>query len=150
MSIYRKIYEQQYGPIPVDENGKSFHIHHIDGNRKNNNITNLIALSERDHYDLHFKQGDYGACNRLSYIMNMSQEEKSQIATLSNKSRLENDNHPFLRKDFQKNIQKRLIDSGEHHLLKFNFEKITCPVCGKSMNKGNYVKYKHGPDCGKK
>jgi hypothetical protein len=26
---YRKIYEDKFGPIPKDEMGRSFHIHHI-------------------------------------------------------------------------------------------------------------------------
>jgi hypothetical protein len=36
MSIYRKIYEQNFGPIPKDGDGRSYDVHHIDGNRNNN------------------------------------------------------------------------------------------------------------------
>lgn len=32
---YRRIYEQHYGPIPKDEQGRSYEIHHIDGNHNN-------------------------------------------------------------------------------------------------------------------
>ena len=38
---YRKIYEQHYGPIPKDTDGRSYEIHHIDGNHNNNDINNL-------------------------------------------------------------------------------------------------------------
>jgi len=27
--FYRKIYEQHYGPIPVDSDGRTYEIHHI-------------------------------------------------------------------------------------------------------------------------
>ena len=53
---YRKLYENFYGPIPKDSNGRTFDIHHIDGNRKNNSIDNLICLSIEDHYKIHLKQ----------------------------------------------------------------------------------------------
>lgn len=53
---YRKIWENVYGPIPKDSLGRTFDIHHIDGNRKNNSIENLICLSLEDHYKIHLKQ----------------------------------------------------------------------------------------------
>ena len=58
---YRKIYEEAYGEIP-----RGYHIHHIDGNSHNNHPDNLVALSPEDHYDIHFEQGDLGACALLS------------------------------------------------------------------------------------
>jgi len=53
---YRKIWEQTHGQIPKDEQGRTYDIHHIDGNRKNNSIENLICLSLEDHYKIHLKQ----------------------------------------------------------------------------------------------
>jgi hypothetical protein len=53
---YRKLWEDTYGPIPKDSNGRTYDIHHIDGNRKNNSIENLICLSVEDHYKIHLKQ----------------------------------------------------------------------------------------------
>lgn len=53
-SIYRKIYEQHFGPIPKDELGRSYHIHHKDGNPFNNDPSNLEALSCVDHQHEHF------------------------------------------------------------------------------------------------
>jgi len=53
---YRKLWEQTHGQIPKDEKGRTYDIHHIDGNRKNNSIENLICLSLEDHYKIHLKQ----------------------------------------------------------------------------------------------
>lgn len=45
---YRKIYEEHHGIIP-----DGFHIHHLDGNPSNNDISNLIAISPEEHAILH-------------------------------------------------------------------------------------------------
>ena len=46
---YRKIYEEHHNvKIP-----KGWHIHHIDGNNKNNDISNLEMLSPDDHAEKH-------------------------------------------------------------------------------------------------
>lgn len=50
---HRKIWKAHHGEIP-----KGKHIHHLDGNRENNHISNLICLSAEDHYKLHKSQGD--------------------------------------------------------------------------------------------
>lgn len=52
---YRKIWESFHGPIPKDEKDRTYDIHHIDGNRKNNSIENLICLSIEDHYKIHLE-----------------------------------------------------------------------------------------------
>ena len=78
--IYRKIYIENYGPIPKDSEGRAYHIHHIDGDRKNNDPKNLVALSLQEHYDVHYAQGDWAACRSLSSYMNISVEEKSRLA----------------------------------------------------------------------
>jgi len=41
--------EKKYGK----EKLKGMHVHHIDGDKKNNDNSNLILLSKEDHYDLH-------------------------------------------------------------------------------------------------
>ena len=42
--IHRLVYETFVGEIPC-----GFQIHHLDGNKQNNHVNNLIALSTRDH-----------------------------------------------------------------------------------------------------
>jgi hypothetical protein len=78
--VYRKIYEQHYGPIPKDDEGRTFEIHHKDGDTENNDPANLVALSIKDHYDLHYSQGDWSACLAMSHRMKISPEEKSELA----------------------------------------------------------------------
>lgn len=46
--LHRYIYICEKGEIP-----QGYHIHHIDFNKDNNDISNLIALSEYDHLKLH-------------------------------------------------------------------------------------------------
>lgn len=63
---YRKIWVKANGPIPVDAEGRSYEIHHIDGNRSNNNLDNLLCLSIKDHFELHYNKGEYFAANLIS------------------------------------------------------------------------------------
>lgn len=76
---YRKIYENHKGPIPKDEKGRSYEIHHIDGNPENNVISNLIAVSIEEHYNIHKRQGDLGACWLMSARLLLDAEEMSRL-----------------------------------------------------------------------
>ena len=90
MSIYtnnvyhRKLWESVYGQIPKDAEGRSYEIHHIDGNHKNNDITNLLCVSIKEHYAIHKAQGDIKACLIMSKRMRLSPEEKSRLAKIAN------------------------------------------------------------------
>lgn len=79
---YRKIYEHHHGPIPKDETGRSYHVHHKDGRRTNNSPDNLVALSLQEHYDIHYAQGDWAAAMKLASTMGKSKEEVAEIARL--------------------------------------------------------------------
>ena len=128
---YRKIYQNHYGPIPKEPNGRSYEIHHIDGNHDNNDPSNLIAITIQEHYNWHYAQGDYGACFLImTERMIYTPEEISNIASLSNKKRVIEGTHHLLggavtRKQIADgkhyfsgpiNNQKRIQD-GTHHLL---------------------------------
>ena len=76
---YRKIWEKTYGSIPKDINGRSYEIHHIDGNHKNNSIENLKCLTIKEHYDEHYKNGDYGACVMIAKRMGLPHDYISNI-----------------------------------------------------------------------
>lgn len=79
MKNYRKIWEKKYGNIPVDENGKKYDIHHIDGDRSNNSIDNLMAVSIKEHYHIHKNQGDWQACHVIMKRLNLSVQEQLEI-----------------------------------------------------------------------
>lgn len=76
---YRKIYERYHGSIPKDNKGRSFEIHHIDGNHDNNDITNLMAVSIEEHYKIHKEQGDLGACWLMSPRLELDAQEMSLL-----------------------------------------------------------------------
>ena len=46
--LHRLIYEECFGSIP-----KGFQVHHIDGDKTNNNPSNLMMLSKSNHHSLH-------------------------------------------------------------------------------------------------
>jgi hypothetical protein len=94
--IYRKIWEDHNGPIPRDEEGRTFEIHHIDGNRQNNDISNLACLSILDHYNIHYGQEDWGACMRISQRMSVPPELHSELARKHQLKRISDGTHQFL------------------------------------------------------
>lgn len=83
-NYHRLIYENHFGPIPVDEDGRSYEIHHIDGNHSNNSLDNLLCVSVEEHYRIHNEQGDTKACLIMSQRIKISPEEKSRLAKISN------------------------------------------------------------------
>lgn len=144
---YRKIYKQHYGAIPVESNGRAFEIHHKDGDHDNNHPSNLIAVTLQEHYDIHYKQGDYNACVLMSFRMNLSPEELSTIRSKAAYERVVNGTHPWTDKErMRKQNQKRTaegknafsdpenvkqqIANGTHWTTK----KITCLGCKKETN----------------
>lgn len=46
--LHRIVWEYHNGPVP-----KGYHIHHVDGDRSNNNIENLTCITARDHESQH-------------------------------------------------------------------------------------------------
>jgi hypothetical protein len=107
--VYRKIYEQHYGIIPKDMNGRSYEIHHIDGDSSNNDPSNLVALSIQEHYDIHYERGDFSACHMIAVRLGKTSEDLSQIA----KKRVENGTHNFLGPE----TNKKRVDNGTHNFL---------------------------------
>jgi len=158
---YRKIYEENFGPIPVDDDGRSYDIHHLDGNRLNNDPSNLIAVSIQEHYNIHLSQGDYGACTKIKRSMLLTPEEQSALASQHNKKLVKEGRHNFLGGKMQKETQLKRVAKGEHHWLSGNLQRIstqkrlkdgthpfqfewTCEHCGTSgKNKAMYNRWHH-------
>jgi hypothetical protein len=125
MAIYRKIYEQHYGPIPNDDEGRTYDIHHIDGNHKNDNPKNLRALSKKDHYDVHYSQGDWGACMLIADSLKLSPAEISSLATRNHQKRISDGTHPFLGGDVAKETSRRRVKENTHNFLGGQIQRET-------------------------
>ena len=65
MTTYRDIWKRSFGEIPKDTDGVSYEIHHIDGNRSNNCLSNLKCVSIEEHFNIHLSQGDLSAAMRI-------------------------------------------------------------------------------------
>jgi hypothetical protein len=76
---YRTIWKKHFGEIPKDSDGRPFEIHHINGDHKDNRIENLKCVTIKEHYDIHYNNGDYGACVMIAKRMNLSVDFISQI-----------------------------------------------------------------------
>ena len=151
----RTVYETHFGTVPVDNCGRVYEIHHTDGNWRNDSPSNLVALSIEEHYDIHFKQGDYRACTLIGKKMNISKDQISHLASLSakkqvkegvhnflggaiqsstNKRRVADGSHQFLGGQIVRDTNKKRIENGTHHfLIDHPNKKISvCPHCNKS------------------
>lgn len=152
---YIKIYKQHYGEIPRDSQGRSYDIHHIDGDYTNNDISNLVALSIEEHYKLHKTQEDWGAVWALAKRLDVSQQEKSKAARNSNLARAKagthwsqvsskNGTHPFQNPEFQRMMMDKQLSKGTHS----SHQTWTCEKCNKTgKHMVNYSRY-HGDNCG--
>lgn len=118
MNSYRKIWESHYGPIPKDSEGRSYEIHHIDGNHKNDSIENLKLVTIQEHYDIHFEQDDYGACLAIIMRMNVPIELSKKLQSdLSRKvalRRIAEGTHNFS-SELSKKVQKDRLENGSHN-----------------------------------
>ena len=139
---YRRIWEENFGPIPKDELGRSFHIHHIDGDHDDNSLDNLQCVSMQEHYDIHLRQGDWAACIRLARNLNRSQEEISELARLSsrrlvasgshhllggegNRKRVANGTHNLLGGEIQRRASQKRVANGTHNFLGGEIQRRT-------------------------
>jgi len=118
MGNYRKIYEQHYGEIPRDKDGRKYEIHHIDGNHSNDSPENLKAVTIQEHYDIHYNCGDWAACLYMSKRMILSYEEISELASKagkeSNRKRLENGTHNLLKRPDGTSVSSDQVNNGTH------------------------------------
>ena len=91
---YRKIYEQHHGAIPVDDLGRTYEIHHIDGDHHNNHPSNLQCVSVQEHYNIHYAQEDWGACAFIAKRLKLTKEQISELVRSHNRN-LKGANNPF-------------------------------------------------------
>ena len=90
---YVKIWQEYHGKkLP-----KNMEIHHIDGNRNNNEPSNLLAVTIEEHLNIHKKQNDYGAVQAILMRMNRTPEENNLLKESASKH------------------QKKLLEQGDHN-----------------------------------
>jgi ribosomal protein L37AE/L43A len=145
---YRAIYENHYGPIPVEENGRTYHIHHLDGNHSNNDPSNLKAVTIQEHYDIHYSQGDWVACHRLAAILKYSPEEISELAKKNVSEQIQNGKHPWQGGEHQRRLAKRMLENGTHHWLTEDHSKFIKARELKKVENGTHIML--GPNMNKR
>ena len=134
MIDYRRLWIKHYGVIPIDSDGRSYEIHHVDGNRENNDISNLICVLIREHYNIHYEQEDWGACWGISQRINLLPEEISRLSRNIQNQRVKDGTHPFLKVNCgeinnpskKKRMRFRHRDSGEILNIEPGMLKVIC------------------------
>jgi hypothetical protein len=63
---YRKLWEEANNSCLLPW----IDIHHINGNRNDNRLENLQPVTLQEHFDIHYAQGDYGACQAILFRIN--------------------------------------------------------------------------------
>jgi len=115
---YRNIYKKHYGAIPNDSDGRTYDIHHIDGNHSNNAPENLKAVTIQEHYDIHYSCGDWAACLRLSARINLNPARISELARKNSLERVANGTHNFLGGEIQRESTRRYVAEGIHNFCR--------------------------------
>jgi HNH endonuclease len=118
MRNYRKIWESHNGPIPKDREGRSYEVHHIDGDHGNNDINNLKLVTIQEHYEIHHSQGDYGAClaiiMRMNVPVSVSKELQSKLSKAVALKRIAEGTHNFSA-ELSKRVQADRLKEGTHN-----------------------------------
>jgi hypothetical protein len=174
---YRWIWKKNNGPIPKDENGISYQIHHIDGNHNNNHLSNLVCVSLDEHIEIHRKQNDWPSVAFLEQMRGKnitgwthSDETKkrlsklNRIGTIGMKGKRHSDDTKRKMSDAkigivtsdetkQKQREAKLKNPTNYWLGKsrkgmmVNHPTLTCPYCGK-IGKGESAMNKwHFDNC---
>jgi hypothetical protein len=109
-----RIWKKHHQTISKDIYGRRHDIHHIDGDHTNNNIENLIELSIHEHYEIHYWQEDWKACQIIAARLKLSPKQISEFARCAQNSRVEDGTHIFLGGKLQTRVNLRRVANGTH------------------------------------
>ena len=161
---YRKVYIKAFGKPPKDVDGRSYDIHHKDGDHSNNDPANLIAVPITEHYDIHYQLQQWRACYLIGLRMKKAPEELSKLSKLVVAEQLKNGTHPWQSGEMQRATMNRMVKDGTHHMLggkiqkEFQLKRSEAgdhQWCGPSANKAKLLNGTHSsqvtftcPQCG--
>jgi hypothetical protein len=157
-----KVWKKTFGSIPKDSHGRSYEIHHIDGNISNNDPENLMCVSIDEHYEIHKQQGDWNAAFLIARRMKLKPEDISEIARNGTLKRIKEGTHNFLDPNFPRNlyankgfvvakdtrtnenirISKENFDLHEHYVGVNTGNKHKSPHSNRGHNRGKTWKLK--------
>lgn len=138
MKDYRRLWTKVNGPIPLDEQGRRYDIHHIDGNRENCELENLQCVSMEEHLAIHVGHKDWAAAFRIAQRMSVNPKIKSELMSKSNKKRLEEGTHPFQDMEIREAATKAVME-----MVAAGAHPFQDPEVNKRAVKAKQEKYNH-------
>lgn len=111
MATYGKhvrVWKESFGDIPKDVDGRSYEIHHIDGNPDNNTLENLMCVSIDEHYKIHLEKGEFGAAFLIAGRMKRKPEDIAEVARKGTLERVKNGTHNFLDPNFPRSMDHNI------------------------------------------
>lgn len=110
---YRKFYEEQTNlKLPKD-----FDVHHIDHNRENNNIENLIAIPKKIHQKYHWLFNQIYGFNISEIVIHVNPHSYYyHLNNLNKYCKVVEEIHKFLI------FRDSLLDKNKFNLYNYNYE----------------------------
>ena len=108
--MHRYVWKHYYGDIP-----KGFRVHHVDGDKSNNDISNLALLPHEAHVKLHAK-------NRSPETLKKLQDNCERIRLLAKAWHSSNEGREWHKDQWQKTKDKL-----------FEKKEFVCENCGKTF-----------------
>lgn len=154
---HRWVYEYHYGPIE-----DSYHIHHIDGNKSNNDILNLKKVTEYEHFMLHLTEAKREWSRRwVEIIRPLTKEWHSSeegrkwhvehgIRCWANKQEVQKScycGNVYKTKTYHQAFCSNKCKSAHRRLIGLDNVQRICEKCGSTFMRSKYGKQKF---CGRK
>lgn len=146
-----KEWKKHFGEIPKDKDkdGRSYEVHHLDGDISNNSIDNLICISIDEHYELHKNQGDYNAAVLIAFRMKIKPEDIADTARKGTMKRILAGTHNFQDPNFPRSLYHNIgfvvaLDTRTNVLVRASKEEFDQHDYYVGANTGRKQKTVHG------